>query len=90
MNIAQTNRNRLTEKISLKLRFLRTNPACFVEGMKNDISLSMLLKIRTVFVWTGEVFEAVFVVQPCVMQPMGLKIKDSTYFSEADSSSNNT
>ena len=29
MNIEQRKRNRFTEKISLKLRFLPTNPACF-------------------------------------------------------------
>jgi hypothetical protein len=62
----------------------------FVEGMTDDIALSMLSEMRTVSVWTGEVFEAVFVVQPCVMQPMGLKVKGSTGFSKAESSSNNT
>ena len=61
-----------------------------VEGMTDNIALSMLSKMRTVSVWTGEVFEAVFVVQPCVMQPMGLKVKGSTCFFEAESSSNNT
>ena len=62
----------------------------FVEGMTDDIALSMLSEMRTVSVWTGEVFEAVFVVQPCVMQPMGLKVKGSTCFFEAESSFNNT
>ena len=62
----------------------------FVEGMTDDIALSMLSKIRTVSVWTGEVVEAVFVVHTCVMQPMGLKVKGSTCFSEATLSSNNT
>ena len=62
----------------------------FVEGMTDSIALSMLSKMRTVSVWTGEVFEAVFVVHTCVMQPMGLKVKVSTCFSKAESSSNNT
>ena len=62
----------------------------FVKGMTDNIALSMLSKMRTVSVWTGEVFEAVFVVQPCVMQPMGMKVKGETCFSKAESSSNNT
>ena len=62
----------------------------FVEGMTDDIALSMLSEMRTVSVWTGEVFEAVFVVHTCVMQPKGLKVKGSTSFSRAESSSNNT
>jgi len=47
MNREKRNRARLREKISLKLRLLRTNPACFVEGMEDDISLPMLSKMRT-------------------------------------------
>ena len=39
----------------------------FVEGKTDDIALSMLSKMRTVSVWTSEVFETVFVAQPCVM-----------------------
>ena len=62
----------------------------FVEGMTDNIALSMLSKMRTVSVWTGEVFEAVFVVHTCVMQHKGLKVKGSTCFSKAESSSNNT
>ena len=62
----------------------------FVEGMTDDIALSVLPKMRAVFVGTGEVFEAVVVVQPCVMQHEGLKVKGSTCFSGAESSSNNT
>ena len=62
----------------------------FVEGMTDDIALSVLPKMRAVFVGTGEVFEAVFVVHTCVMQPKGLKVKGSTCFSKAESSSNNT
>ena len=62
----------------------------FVEGMTDDIALSAFPKMSGVFVGTGEVFEAVFVVQPCVMQPKGLKVKGSTSFSKAESSSNNT
>jgi hypothetical protein len=58
--------------------------------MTDDIALSVLPKMRAVFVGTGEVFEAVFVVQPCVMQHEGLKVKGSTSFSRAESSSNNT
>ena len=58
--------------------------------MTDNIALSMLSKIRTVSVWTGEGFEAVFVVHTCVMQPMGLKVKGSTCFSEDESNSNNT
>ena len=58
--------------------------------MTDDIALSAFPKMRAVFVGTGEVFEAVFVVQPCVMQPMGLKVKGSTCFSKAESCSNNT
>ena len=62
----------------------------FVEGMTDDIALSVLPKMKAVFVGTGEVIEAVFVVHTCVMQPMGLKVKGSTCFSKAESSSNNT
>ena len=62
----------------------------FVEGMTDDIALSVLPKMRAVFVGTGEVFEAVFVVHTCVMQPKGLKVKGSTCFSNYKSSFNNT
>ena len=62
----------------------------FIEGMSDDIALSMLSKRSTVFVGTGEVFEAVFVVHTCVMQPKGRKVKGATCFSKAESSSNNT
>ncbi len=62
----------------------------FVEGMTDNIALSMLSKMRTVSVWTGEVFEAVFAVQPCVMIYEGLKVNGSTCFSEAESSFDNT
>ena len=58
--------------------------------MTDDIALSVLPKMRAVFVGTDEVFEAVFVVHTGVMQPKGLKVKGSTSFSEAESSSNNT
>ena len=57
--------------------------------MADDIALPVLPKVRAVFVGTGEVFEAVFVVHTCVMQPKSLKVKGSTCFSKADSSSNN-
>ena len=58
--------------------------------MTDNIALSAFPKMRAVFVGTGEVFEAVFVVHTCVMQPEGLKVKGSTCFSEATLSSNNT
>ena len=58
--------------------------------MTDDIPLSAFPKMTAVFVGTGEVFEAVFVVHTCVMPSMGLKVKGSTCFSEAASSSNNT
>ena len=61
-----------------------------VEGMTDNIALSVFPKMRAIFVGTGEVFEAVFVVHTCVMQPMGLKVKGSTCFSKAESSFNNT
>ena len=58
--------------------------------MTDDIALSVLPKMRAVFVGTGEVFEAVFVVQPCVMQHESLKVKVLAWFSKAELSSNNT
>ena len=69
--------------------YLCTN-AGFVEGMTDDIALSMLSEMRTVSGWTGEVFEAVFVVHTCVMQPKGLKVKVLAWFSKAELGFNNT
>ena len=58
--------------------------------MSDDIALSMLSKMSTVLVGTDEVFELGFMLQPCVMQPKGRKVKGLTCFSKAESSSNNT
>ena len=62
----------------------------FVEGMTDDITLSMLSKIRTVFVWTGEVFEAVFVVHTCVITHSVSKHKEGSTGSRNNFVSNNT
>ena len=51
--------------------------------MTDDIALSMLPKMRAVFVGTGEVFEAVFGVHTCVMQAEVLKVKGLTGTSKA-------
>ena len=58
--------------------------------MTDDIALSVLPKMRAFFVWTDEVFKAVFVVHTCVMKYEGLKVKGSACFSKAELSSNNT
>ena len=52
--------------------------SCFVEGMTDNIALSMLSKIRTVPVWTGELFEAVFVVHTCVITHSVSKHKEGS------------
>ena len=58
--------------------------------MTDDIALSAFPKMRAVFVGTGEVFEAVFVVHTCVMQPGCLKVKVLAWFSKAELGFNNT
>ena len=56
----------------------------FVEGMTDNIALSVLPKMRAIFVGTGDVFEAVFGVHTCVMQPEDLKVKGLTEYSKAE------
>ena len=41
--------------------------ACYIERMSDDIALSVLLKKRAVFIWTGKVFEVVFMFHTCLM-----------------------
>ena len=62
----------------------------FVEGMTDDIALSMLSEMRTVSVWTGEVFEAVFVVHTCVITHSVSKHKEGSTGSRNNFVSNNT
>ena len=67
MNIAQRNRARFTEKISLKLRFLRTNPACLVEGIEEDLSITRFANVVSMLTGTTKVFEVGLMIHRCLV-----------------------
>ena len=64
-----------TEKILLKIRFLRANPACLVEGMEDDLSITRLSKVVALWIGTTTVLEVGLMINRCLITHVGSKYK---------------